>query len=232
MTTAIAVRFAAVSKVYAGAVPVRALTDVTLEVPEGSFTVIEGPSGSGKSTLLALAGGLDRASAGSIEVLGMCLDGLAERRLRAYRRDHVGFVFQDFKLLDVLSAVDNVALAVALHGLPTREARARSRGLLEELGLNGRSEAHPPELSGGEKQRTAIARALGSGARVILADEPTANLDSHTGAMVMAALRNAICARGATAIVVSHDLRVAAGADHVVRLTDGRVVDWTEEVHA
>jgi putative ABC transport system ATP-binding protein len=229
MTTPIAVRFAAVSKVYAGPVPVHALTEVTLEVPEGAFTVIEGPSGSGKSTFLALAGGLDRASAGSIEVLGMCLDGLAERRLRAFRRDHVGFVFQDFKLLDVLSAVDNVALALALHGLPTREARSRGRALLEELGLNGRSAARPPELSGGEKQRTAIARALATGARLILADEPTANLDSQTGKAVVATLRHAIRARGATAVVVSHDPRIAAHADHVVRLTDGRVADPIEE---
>jgi putative ABC transport system ATP-binding protein len=232
MTPPIAVRFRSVSKVYPGSVPVRALTDVTLGIVEGAVTVIEGPSGSGKSTLLALAGGLDRASAGSIEVFGTPLDGLPERRLRHYRRDNVGYVFQDFKLLDVLSAVENVALVLELNGVGGREARRRSHALLDELGLSGRAEAYPGDLSGGEKQRTALARALATGAQLILADEPTANLDSATGEAVIDTLHDAAGARGATAIVVSHDPRVAARADHVVRLIDGRVVAHAKEVAA
>ncbi|MBE0591606.1 MAG: ABC transporter ATP-binding protein [Gemmatimonadales bacterium] len=230
MTAPIAVRLDAVSKEYPGPVPVRALTDVTLRIAAGALTVVEGPSGSGKSTLLALVGGLDRPSAGAIEVFGLSLSGLPERRLRTYRRNHVGFVFQDFKLLDVLSALDNVALVLELRGVARREARRRSAALLDELGMDGRAKAHPGDLSGGEKQRTAIARALVAGAQLILADEPTANLDSAAGIAVVDVLHAATRTRGATAIVVSHDPRVAACADHVFRLADGRVVPPAEEV--
>jgi len=228
MTVSTAVRLDDVSKVYPGRIPVRALTGVTLRVAAGALTAIEGPSGSGKSTLLALVGGLDRPTTGTIEVLGVSLQRLPERQLRRYRRDRVGFVFQDFKLLDVLSALDNVALALELRGVSKREARRRSRALLEELGVNGRAAAHPADLSGGEKQRTAIARALVAGAQLILADEPTANLDSTAGLAVVDALHTATRVRGATAIVVSHDPRIAARADHIHRLADGRIVPFGE----
>jgi len=230
MTRSIAVRLDAVTKVYPARVPVRALHDVVLRIPEGTLTVAEGPSGSGKSTLLALVGGLDRPSAGCIEVFGLELVGVPERRLRAYRRDDVGFVFQDFKLLDVLTALDNVALALQLRGVTRRDARRQSRALLDELGVDGRASAHPADLSGGEQQRTAIARALVTSPRLILADEPTANLDTAAGANVVDLLHATTRARRTTVIVVSHDTRVSREADQVFRLCDGRVVHPSQEV--
>jgi putative ABC transport system ATP-binding protein len=223
MTAPIAVRARALSRIFPGRVPVNALVEVSFDLPAATLTVVEGPSGSGKSTLLSLVGGLDRPTAGSVSVFGCELSHLAERQLLAYRRRDVGFVFQDFKLLDVISAADNVALALRLRGVRAREARRRGRALLAELGLDGRAGAFPRDLSGGEQQRVAVARALVTEPRLVLADEPTANLDGTTGGAVLDLLRHATRARGTTVVVVSHDVRVSARADLVLRLLDGRL---------
>jgi putative ABC transport system ATP-binding protein len=225
MTVTAAVRVRALSRTFPGRVPVRALVDVSFDLLAGTLTVVEGPSGSGKSTLLSLIGGLDRPTAGSVSIFGRELSGLPERQLLAVRRADVGFVFQDFKLLDVISAADNVALALRLRGARAREARRRSHALLDELGLDGRVGAFPGDLSGGEKQRVAIARALVTQPRLVLADEPTANLDGATGGAVIDLLRDATRVRGTTVVVVSHDLRVSARADLVLHVLDGRLRD-------
>jgi putative ABC transport system ATP-binding protein len=223
MTVTAAVRVRALSRTFPGRVPVRALLDVSFDVPPATLAVVEGPSGSGKSTLLSIIGGLDRPTAGSVSVFGRELSGLPERQLLAFRRADVGFVFQDFKLLDVISAADNVALALRLRGARAREARRRSYTLLDELGLDGRAGAFPGDLSGGEKQRVAIARALVTEPRLVLADEPTANLDGATGGAVLDLLRDATRVRGTTVVVVSHDARVSARADLVLHVLDGRL---------
>jgi putative ABC transport system ATP-binding protein len=218
-----ALRFDAVHKVYAGPSPVHALAGVSFAIQRGSFTVIEGPSGSGKTTLLALAGGLDRPTTGHVHALGWNLGTKSERSLVRFRRAEVGFVFQDFKLIDVLTAAENVAVALQLRFFRRKDALAKSIEALNRLGLGNRSAALPAELSGGEKQRVAIARALISEPRLILADEPTANLDWSIGAEVVEILRAVARERRATAVVVSHDPRVAAYADQVVHLCDGRI---------
>ena len=219
-----ALRFAAVHKVYEGAVPVRALSGVSLNVETGAFAVIEGPSGSGKTTLLALAGGLERPTTGRVHAVGVELTALGERRLAAFRRAQVGFVFQDFKLIDVLTALENVAIALQIRGQRRNLARAKSRELLARLGLAGRASARPATLSGGERQRVAIARALVSEPRLVLADEPTANLDWATGEQVVQLLRTVARERGATVVAVSHDPRLGRHADQVIQLVDGRIV--------
>ncbi|UCC49996.1 MAG: ABC transporter ATP-binding protein [Gemmatimonadota bacterium] len=219
-----ALRFEAVHKVYQGAVPVHALSGVSLNVESGAFAVIEGPSGSGKTTLLALAGGLERPTAGRVQAVGVELTALGERRLAAFRRAEVGFVFQDFKLIDVLTALENVAIALQIRGQRRSVARAKSLELLARLGLAGRTSARPATLSGGEKQRVAIARALVTEPALVLADEPTANLDWATGEQVVELLRVVAGERGATVVVVSHDPRLARYADQVMQLVDGRIV--------
>ncbi len=219
-----ALRFEAVHKVYQGAVPVHALSGVSLNVESGAFAVIEGPSGSGKTTLLALAGGLERPTAGRVQAVGVELTALGERRLAAFRRAEVGFVFQDFKLIDVLTALENVAIALQIRGQRRSVARAKSLELLARLGLAGRASARPATLSGGEKQRVAIARALVTEPALVLADEPTANLDWATGEQVVELLRVVAGERGATVVVVSHDPRLARYADQVMQLVDGRIV--------
>jgi putative ABC transport system ATP-binding protein len=218
-----ALRFQAVHKVYAGPVPVRALGGVSLSIEEGTFTLIEGPSGSGKTTLLALAGGLDRPSAGKVYVRGLDLGIQNERSLVLFRRENVGFVFQDFRLIDVLTALENIAVALQVRGVRRAAARSRSRDMLERMGLGDRGNARPGELSGGEKQRVAIARALVSNPHLVLADEPTANLDWETGASVVEILRRAAREDLATVLVASHDVRLAGYADHRIRLLDGRI---------
>jgi putative ABC transport system ATP-binding protein len=224
MNTRTVLRFDAVHKVYPGPAPVRALSGVSLSVERGAFAVIEGPSGSGKTTLLALAGGLDRPTAGQVSALGWELTALSEKALVFFRRAEVGFVFQDFKLIDVLTAAENVAAALQVRGYRRATALAKTRALLERLGLADRAKARPAELSGGEKQRVAIARALISEPRLILADEPTANLDWAIGAEVVELLGAVARERGATVMVVSHDPRLATYADQVIQLRDGRAV--------
>ncbi len=212
-----------VTKRYgSGETEVVAVRDVSLEVTPGEVVLIMGPSGSGKTTLLSMLGALLRPSAGAIHLNGLNLSGLPESRLPEVRLRHFGFVFQDFNLLSALSALDNVAIVAELAGRPPAAARARAAALLDELGMAQRLDFLPEKLSGGEKQRVAIARALINEPDLILADEPTANLDSHHGRELMRLLRSIAKDQGRSVIIVSHDQRIAEIADRVLWLEDGR----------
>lgn len=219
-----AVRLEAVGKEYPGPVPVRALDNVCLDIPVGTLSLFEGPSGSGKTTLLSLIGGLDRPTHGRLTVFGTEIGSLPERQLVGYRKTNLGFVFQDFKLIDVLTAKENVALALQLRGVRRPAALARARVVLQLLGVGNRCNSRPRDLSGGEQQRVAVARALAPRPRLILADEPTANLDGATGEDVIRLLKKVSRHRSTTVIVVSHDTRIAPYADRVFRLLDGQLV--------
>ncbi len=206
-----------------GKTVVRALDGVDLDILPNTFTVIMGPSGSGKSTLLYLLGGLDRPTAGEIAFDGHLLNGMDENQLARFRRESVGFVFQSFNLIQNMTAEENVGFPMQFAGLARRQRKQRALDLLEQVGLRDRSGHRPTELSGGEQQRVAIARALVNNPRVILADEPTGNLDSVSGLSVMRLLSD-LHRSGRTVIVVTHDPRMARFATHRVYLLDGRVV--------
>jgi putative ABC transport system ATP-binding protein len=197
---------------------------VDLDVARGQTLAVTGPSGCGKSTLLQLLGGLDRPTDGEVWLGGRRVDGLGERALARLRRRSVGFVFQAYHLMDELTAAENVELPALLAGVPVRRARTRAARLLERVGLADRARALPSELSGGQRQRVAIARALVNEPLVVLADEPTGNLDSAATADVLR-LFGELRAAGQTLVVVTHDERVAATADRVVSLRDGAVAD-------
>jgi ABC-type lipoprotein export system ATPase subunit len=220
-----AVSFRAVSKVYAAAerveVRVVALDGLDLEVSGGEFVALVGESGSGKSTLLHLAGGIDRPTSGEIRVGGRDVAALPESALVLYRRREVGVVFQFFNLLPHLTVKENVELPRRLDG--GADAAERARELLERVGLAERGDAHPYELSGGQMQRVAIARALASGARLLLADEPTGNLDSRNGEAVLTLLDEVRRERGVTLLLATHSAAAAARADRIVHLKDGRL---------
>ena len=212
----------ALRKVYAGAEPVVALDGLDLEVPAGEFLALVGESGSGKSTLLHLVGGIDRPTSGEIRVAGRAITTLPEKSLVLYRRREVGMVFQFFNLLPHLTVRENVELPRRLDG--GADAGERAAMLLERVGLTRRAGAHPYELSGGEMQRVAIARALGTGARLLLADEPTGNLDSRNGQEVLMLLDEIRRERGVTLLLATHSAAAAARADRVVAVKDGRIV--------
>ncbi|MEX0879042.1 MAG: ABC transporter ATP-binding protein [Thermoanaerobaculia bacterium] len=216
-----AVSCRAVSKVYAGAEPVVALDRLDLEAPSGEFLALVGESGSGKSTLLHLLGGIDRPTGGQILVGGRDIGTLPERDLVLYRRREVGMVFQFFNLLAHLTVRENVELPRRLDG--REDADERAEELLERVGLARRAAAHPYELSGGEMQRVAIARALATGARLLLADEPTGNLDSRNGEGVLALLDEIRRERGVTLFLATHSAAAAGRADRVVTVKDGRI---------
>ena len=219
-----AVECAALTKTYAAeARPVHALRSVDLVVAPGAFVAVTGPSGCGKTTLLNVLGALDRPTAGSARVHGVELGGLSARERALYRRAQVGFVFQQFHLIPTLTALENVALPLQYGGAPRVARRARAAALLERVGLGERADHRPLLLSGGEQQRVAVARALVTGARLLLADEPTGNLDRATADGIVALLREA-SAEGVTVLLVTHDGEVAAAADRQLRLRDGRVV--------
>jgi putative ABC transport system ATP-binding protein len=205
-----------------GATAVRALDDVSIDFPRGRFTAIMGPSGSGKSTLMHLLAGLDRPTSGEVVIDGISLRGLDDAELTQLRRDKIGFVFQFFNLLPVLTARENLLLPLSLAG------RDPDPKLLEELvgavGIGDRLEHRPSELSGGQQQRVAIARALVSKPAVVFADEPTGNLDSKSGDDVLALMREAVDRFEQTVVMVTHDASAAAIADRVVMLVDGKVV--------
>jgi putative ABC transport system ATP-binding protein len=219
-TAAPSLSFRSVTKIYAGGQQVLALDGLDLEIGAGEFVALVGESGSGKSTLLHLAAGIDRPTSGEIRVGARDVGGLPERELVLYRRREVGLVFQFFNLLPHLTVRENVELPRRLDG--GADAAARASELLERVGLRARAEAHPYELSGGEMQRVAIARALGSGARLLLADEPTGNLDSRNGEGVLALLDEVRRERGVTLLLATHSTAAASRADRTVRLKDGR----------
>jgi putative ABC transport system ATP-binding protein len=210
-----------------GGTTVRALDGVDLEIPAGSFTVVMGPSGSGKSTLLYLLGGLDRPSDGKIEVNGQRLDAMDENQLALFRRKTVGFVFQSFNLIQSMTAQQNVAFPMQFAGIAPKKRDARSLELLERVGLADRSHHKPNELSGGQQQRVAIARSLVNEPALILADEPTGNLDSASGGSVMQVLSD-LHKTGRTVLVVTHDQRMAQFASHKIFILDGKIVSEKE----
>jgi putative ABC transport system ATP-binding protein len=207
-----------------GETDVPALRGVSGEIPAGTFTFVLGPSGSGKSTLLYLIGALDAPTSGDILVHGRSLAGLSNRERDDYRRDQVGFVFQSFNLLSNLTAVDNVLVPFLPRGV-TAEQRRRAVELLEQVGLGSRLDHRPHQLSGGEQQRVAIARAILKQPMLVLADEPTGELDTSNGAEVFGLLRRLHHERHTTVVVVSHDERYIEPTDHLLRLRDGRIAE-------
>ena len=210
-----------------GSETVVALDGVELDVPRGSFTAVLGPSGSGKSTLLHLLGGLVRPSAGSIEVDAQRLEAMDENALAAFRRTTVGFIFQSFNLIPSMTALGNVGFPMQFAGARPAARQERAWELLRDVGLEDRAYHRPAELSGGQQQRVAVARALVNDPKLILADEPTGNLDSLSGAQMMHLLAE-LHRQGRTVIVVSHDPRILRYATHIIRLLDGRVVGEAE----
>jgi putative ABC transport system ATP-binding protein len=217
-------------KEYPGSPPVRALDGVSLDVVTGEMVAIVGPSGSGKSTLLHMIGALDRPSHGVVRVAGADLSRLDDRQLSALRARRIGFVFQRFHLLSGLSAVDNVATGLVYRGVPGRERRERAVRALEQVGLGRRATHRPTQMSGGEQQRVAIARAIVGGPAIVLADEPTGNLDTTTGAEILDVF-GALHDAGTTVVLITHDPTVAAHAPRVVALRDGRIdADTRREV--
>ncbi len=215
-------RFDAVEKVYRrGAAEVPALKGVSFEVHAGEFVAVVGPSGSGKSTLLHLAGALDEPTGGVVFVAGTALTGLGDDRRTKLRRTTLGFVFQFFNLLPTMSALENVMLPALLAGSSTAQAEERAVKLLERVGLARRRDHRPDELSGGEMQRVAIARALVTGPKLLLADEPTGNLDSQTGEEIFALIRSLAREQQTAIVMVTHDPNAAARADRVLSLKDG-----------
>jgi putative ABC transport system ATP-binding protein len=219
-----AARVRNLTKTYgSGDALVRALDDVTLDLAAGEFTAVMGPSGSGKSTLMHCCAALDRADAGQVLIGDRDLSTMGDKELTRLRRDEVGFVFQSFNLVPTLTAEENLLLPLSIAG--RRPDRAWFDEVVRTVGLEGRLHHKPSELSGGQQQRVAVARALVSRPRIVFADEPTGNLDSRSGAEVLALLRAAVTEHGQTVVMVTHDPVAAAYCDRVVFLADGRVVE-------
>jgi putative ABC transport system ATP-binding protein len=215
-----------VSKIYeVGATPVAALREVDLVVRPGEFVALMGPSGCGKSTLLNLVGLIDSPSGGHISIAGQVADRLDDDALTKLRRRHVGYVFQFFNLIDTLTLRENATLPLALAGCAVKEQRDRAGALLAELGLSAEADRFPHQVSGGQMQRAAIARAIIHRPALVLADEPTGNLDSTTGAAILALLTRLRRERGLTILMATHSDEAAAICDRVVHMRDGRIVD-------
>ncbi len=206
---------------------VRAIDGVDIGIPQGTFSIIMGPSGSGKSTLLYLIGGLDRPTGGQISVDGTPLAEMDENALAVYRRNKVGFIFQSYNLVASMTALDNVIFPLRFAGISARERKERALNLLKMVGLENRAHHRPTELSGGQQQRVAIARALVNNPALIVADEPTGNLDSRSGFQLMELLGE-LHAAGRTILMVTHDPRMQKYATHLIYLMDGRVVTEDE----
>lgn len=221
----IAASFHQVTKTYgAGATVVAAVRDASLDIVSGRFTVLSGPSGSGKTTMLNLLGGIDRATSGSVAVAGEKLERLKGNALSDFRARHIGFIFQAFNLIPVLSAYENVEYPLTLLGVPKARRRSEVSDLLDAVGVAPHAHRKPGELSGGQQQRVAIARALATRPALVLADEPTANLDSATGAGILDLMREIQRARSTSFVFSSHDPKVLESADDVVHVRDGRIV--------
>src|SRR5213596_3858831 len=214
-----------VSKVFDGKRKAVALEDVSLDIEKGQVVSIVGPSGSGKSTLLNLIGGLDRPTTGEIRIEGETLSQLSDNDLTRVRRDKIGFVFQFFNLLPTLNCLENVALPLHLRKWPRKKIEERAKELLDLVQLSHRTEHLPDELSGGERQRVAIARALSVFPPILLADEPTGNLDTRTGQEILNLIRDLHERLGSTVLIVTHDLSVAATTQRTITIRDGRIVE-------
>ncbi len=212
------------SKTYAlGQLRVQALTDVSLQLQPACFTVLSGPSGSGKTTLLNLIAGIDRPDQGDVRIAGQSLQQLSDNALTDFRARHIGYIFQNFNLLPVLSAFENVEYPLRLNRTPAAQRRKKVQELLDAVGLADKSSHRPNQLSGGQRQRVAIARALVHQPLLVLADEPTANLDSQTGAQIILLMRELQRQQKTAFVFSSHDPQVIASADHLVLLKDGHL---------
>lgn len=220
-----AIQVLGVTKTFAeGAAVVRALNGISFHVENGELVLLMGPSGSGKTTLLSIMGCILRPTAGSVAIRGREVTGLDERELPQVRLTHIGFVFQGFNLFPALTALENVELALDLRGIGKREASRRAGEVLEQVGLGDKLHTYSADLSGGQKQRVAIARALVGEPQIILADEPTAALDSVSGRAVIELLRELAHARGRAVVLVTHDNRILSYADRIAHIEDGRIV--------
>ena len=211
-------------KVYEGAVPVRAVNGISLTITQGEFTALKGPSGCGKTTLLNMLGGLDQPTAGSIAIGGADITTLSENALIDFRLRNIGFVFQAYNLIPVLSAQENVSFIMLLQDRPKEEREARAQQLLEAVGLKGKEDKRPGQLSGGQQQRVAVARALASKPQFVLADEPTANLDSQSTANLLDIMERLNKEEGMTFIFATHDDRVIKKARRIISIEDGKVL--------
>ncbi|WP_321474774.1 ABC transporter ATP-binding protein [uncultured Paludibaculum sp.] len=219
-----------VVKTYgSGSAAVHALNGIDLDVNAGEVLMLMGPSGSGKTTLLSIMGCILQATSGSVRIAGQEIVGLAERKLPKVRLDHFGFIFQGFNLFPALTARENVELALKLKGISGAAGHKRAEHLLEQVGLADKFKSYPADLSGGQKQRIAIARALAGDPPIILADEPTAALDSHSGLTVMEILTGLARHRDRAVVVVTHDSRVLHYADRIVHIADGKIADSAVE---
>ena len=215
-----------VQKTYLqGQIEVNALKDITLSIQKGEFLAVAGPSGSGKTTLLNLVGGLDLLDSGSIIVDGNAFDKMSQSQLANLRLHKVGFVFQAYNLIPVLSAAENVEFVMLLQGIPANERRERARAILDDVGLEGKYDRRPSELSGGQQQRVAVARAIVSNPSIVLADEPTANLDSKTGNGLLEMMQKMNVEKSVTFIFSTHDQMVMDYARRLILLHDGRLTD-------
>jgi putative ABC transport system ATP-binding protein len=215
-----------VSKIYRlGNQKIPALSDVSLTFDEGEFAVLAGPSGSGKTTALNLIGCLDHPTTGEVIVSGLDLGTASKRQLADFRLQHIGFIFQSYNLIPVLTAAENAEFTLMLQKAPRKQRRERVHKLFADLGISGLEDRRPADLSGGQQQRVAIARAMAADPHVILADEPTANLDSHTAEELLELMRRLNQEKGTTFVFSSHDDRVISQARRVIRLEDGRLAD-------
>ena len=214
-------------KVYEGAVPVKAVNGIDLTITEGEFTALKGPSGCGKTTLLNLLGGLDQPTSGSILIDGTDITALSDNELIDFRLHNIGFVFQAYNLIPVLSATENVSFIMLLQDRPKEERLGRAEQLLKAVGLEGKEDKRPGQLSGGQQQRVAVARALASKPKFVLADEPTANLDSESTSKLLDIMEQLNAQENMTFVFATHDDRVIAKAKRVVSISDGKVISDT-----